>query len=342
MWQEYRMDRKFTTIALAALFVSVGLAQDQPRTFYFTQPASNADMASMVTMVRTVIDIQDLSLDQDHRAMVARAPLDKLTATEWLFQQLDRSPGGLAATATEYRMVGNNDDIVQIMWLPPTATLPDLTSMVTAIRTVADLQRLFPYQARRAVVGRGSAEKVAAAEWLFHQLIPAAGDTITADSPAYPLTLDPKIPNNVMRVFRLDPGASNTTLTATITAIRTVADVQRMFPYESTKAIIVAAAAEKVAVAGWLVHQLGQPSEHTPATHETQLPGVPDGVVRVFYLFHHNSSPELTALVTELRSATQIQRLFPFSQPAAVILRGRPDQIPLAEAMIAKFGADVQ
>jgi hypothetical protein len=337
-----------TCFVMAVLAVSLGIAQtpagqDQTRTFYFTQPITNSDMTAMTTLVRTVVDIQNLSVDQGHKAVVATGSLEKLNATEWLFQQLDASAGNQATATPEYRMGDNSGEVVHILRFPPTATIADLTAMTTAIRTVADLQRLFPYEKQKAVVGRGTPEKVAAAEWLFHQLNPAPGETVSADSPAYPM---PEIRDEtaVVRIFRMAPGTTNQTLTALITAIRTVADIQRLFPYEAAKAIIMRGSTDKVAVAEFLVHALRTPIENSSpnATHEAQLPGVTDSVVRVFYLYHHNSSAELTTLVSQLRAATQIQRIFPFSQPAAVILRGQPDQMPLMEAMISKFGADIQ
>jgi hypothetical protein len=115
-----------------------------------------------------------------------------------------------------------------------------------------------------------------------------------------------------------------------------MADVQRVFPYEAPNAIVMRSGADKVAVGEWLFHELGRPSADPARAHQTQLPGVPDGMVRVFYLAHRGRAADLQALTTQLRAA-RIQWVFPYTQPAAVVVRGFPDQIGTAEAMIAKF-----
>jgi len=271
-------------LAMAALFAALGFAQGANETFYFTQPTSPADIDNMATMIRTVVDLQDISIDREHHALVARATTDKLVATEWLFHQLDR-PGGTSAPAAtaQYKMSGGSGDVVSVFRVAPAASVADITALTTAIRTVADLQRVFPYEGQKAIVARGTPEKIAAADWMVRQLLPADGETPTTDSPAYPMeAAKPEGPGEAIRVFRMDPKATNADLTAMVTAIRTVADLQRVFPFESGKAVILRGPSDPVAVAEWLVHEVGKPAD-PKATHETSLPGVTDGVVRLFF-----------------------------------------------------------
>jgi hypothetical protein len=333
------------SFAIAALFTSVGFGQSPDRTFYFTQPTSKADMTAMATMIRTVVDIQDISVDQARQALVSNGPVDKMVVTEWLFHQLDRQAGESQAGATsEYQMAGEKGEVVKVFRLPPSATNADLTSMVTAIRTVADVQRLFPYQGQNAIVARGPAERIAATDWIVHQLYPLDGAAPSGDSAAYPASFLPVGPaageDQVIRIFRMDPKSTNADLTSMVTAIRTIADLQRLFPFETGKAVIAEGSSDRVAVAEWLVHELGKPSDPQRA-HETTLTGVTDGVVRVFYVGQPTSPADLTMLVAQIRSTAGIMRIFPFSKPAAVILRGRPDQMSTAEALVTKFGAEV-
>jgi hypothetical protein len=146
--------------------------------------------------------------------------------------------------------------------------------------------------------------------------------------------------SEVIRVFRLDPKATNFDLTEMVTAIRTTADLQRLFPFETGKAVILRGPSDPVAVAEWLIHEMGKPSDPR-ATHETSLPGVTDGVVRLFFVGQKTSVADLTALVTQIRTTTGIMRLFPLLQSPAVLLRGRPDQISTAELLVNRFAASV-
>jgi hypothetical protein len=261
-------------------------------------------------------------------------PVDKLVMTDWLLQQLDRPFG--AATPGEYKIPGAREEVVRVFHVSPDATNADVTAAVTAIRTIADVQRLFPYQNGKVIVARGAPDKVAAAEFTIRQLLPPDGPAPSTDSPAFPSPLtDNKTPDDksVIRILRLDPKSTNAALTATVTAIRTTADLQRLFPFESGMAIIGSGTPDKMAVAEWLVHELNKAPD-PQAVHEITMPGIMDGVVRLFYT---GGEADVTPLAAELRSTLGLQRVFPIAQRSAVVLRGRPDQIPQAEALVAKF-----
>jgi hypothetical protein len=325
-------------VGITTLFAAFGFAQSP---FYFSQPASPDDMARMATAIRTVADLQDVTVDQAHRSLVVHGPADKMLVADWMFHQLDRpvaaSPSG---PAPQYRVGGEHNEVASVFRLPASATGADLTALVTSIRTVVNVQRIFPYEEQHAIVARAEAEKIEATDWLVQQLWPADGKMLTTDSPAYPfppsLALTVREPDPVICIFRMDPSTPASGLTAMVTAIRTIADVQRLFPYETGKAVIGMGSADKIAVAGWLVRELGKTAD-PQATHATTLPGVSDGTVRLFYVDQKKSLADLTALVTQIRSKTGITRIFPFAGPAAVILRGRPDQMPLVEELLAEY-----
>jgi hypothetical protein len=336
-------------LAAAGLFIAAGFAQTQDRTFYFTQPATPQDLDTMVTMLRTVVDPRLISEDQAHNAVVTKGTVDQMALTEWLFRQLDQPLGQTSASATpEYRTAGENGDVVRVFRMEPSASNADVAGMVTAIRTIADAQRVFPYSSHKAVVARSSIDRVDVAEWLFRQLSPPTGQTPGADSAAYhpavAITADGD--NPVVRVFRLDPSTSKQGLSLLVTAVRSMADVQRVFPYQAERALAIRGDAGRVAAAEWIIHELGNPADASQlaAKHEYRMPGYIDGgthdVVRVFYLAHHGSAADLAALATQIRTtAALIQRVFPIDERHAIVLRGRPDQISPTEALIAKFDA---
>ena len=61
-------------------------------------------------------------------------------------------------------------DLVRLFYLTHDETPTDTQEIVNLIRATADIQRIFPYAARRAIALRGNAAQIALAEWLFHQL----------------------------------------------------------------------------------------------------------------------------------------------------------------------------
>jgi general secretion pathway protein D len=62
------------------------------------------------------------------------------------------------------------EEVTRIFYLTNVTTNADLTAMVTAIRTVADLQRLFPFESQSAIIAKGTADKMALAEKIIHDL----------------------------------------------------------------------------------------------------------------------------------------------------------------------------
>jgi len=324
---------------MSALFPVLGFGQAD-KVFYFTQPATPADMTAVTAAIRTVVDLQDIVPDPEHRSLQAHGPVEKLVAADWLFQQLDQ-PGGAAGSGApaEYKMFGDRGEGIAVIPLSPAATGADITAAVTAIRTVVDLQRLFPFEAHKAIVCRGTPEKIAAAEWMVNQVLPYGGQAPGGDSQPYlmgPERLEKEDGNSFIQIFRMDPKSTDPELTAMVTAIRTTADLQRLFPFSSGKALILRASPAKVAAAGWIVHEMAKPAD-PGGVHQTTMPDLIDGVVRIFYVGQQSGPTDLTPLVSELRSTLGLQRLFPFSQPPAVVLRGRPDQMPAAAALVAKF-----
>jgi len=323
-------------LAPFALVTSAGLAQSP---FYFSQPVMPKDLTAMATLIRTETDIQDIKIDEAHQSLDVHGPADKLLLADWLFHQLDRPPGqDQTGPAPEYRIGGPHNEMATIFRLPAAVAPADLTALVTAVRTVTDIQRVMPYERLNAIVARGEVENIAAAGWMVRQLWPADEKALTADSPAYPSPIFSREIDPVIRIFRMPPDTSRAALTSMVTAIRTVADVQRLFPYPHGNAIIGESSAAQIALAEWLVHEVGK-APGSPATLQTTLSGPEESAVRLFLLDPKKSPADVTALVTQIRSKAAIQRVMPLSEPPAVVLRGRPEQMPAVEELVAEYQA---
>ncbi len=62
------------------------------------------------------------------------------------------------------------DNVVKVFYLKNVTSVQELQEMVTAVRSIADTRLMFTYAAQNAVVLRGTADRVALAEKLFHDL----------------------------------------------------------------------------------------------------------------------------------------------------------------------------
>ncbi len=58
-------------------------------------------------------------------------------------------------------------------------------------------------------------------------------------------------------------------------------------------------------------------------------------VLRVFYLSNITTAQELQELVSNIRTMTEIKRIFPYNSQSAIVVRGTADQVALAEKLVA-------
>jgi general secretion pathway protein D len=63
-----------------------------------------------------------------------------------------------------------DDDVVRTFYITNATSVQEFQEMATAIRTVADIRRVFTYTAQKAMIVRGSLDAVALAEKLVHDL----------------------------------------------------------------------------------------------------------------------------------------------------------------------------
>jgi len=62
------------------------------------------------------------------------------------------------------------EQVAKVFYLSNISTPQELQEIVNAVRSVADIQRFFPYNAQNAIIAKGSADQVALAEKLLHDL----------------------------------------------------------------------------------------------------------------------------------------------------------------------------
>ena len=62
------------------------------------------------------------------------------------------------------------EQVMKVFYLTNVNTPQELQEIVTAVRSVADIQRLFVYNAQNAIIARGEADRIALAEKIIHDL----------------------------------------------------------------------------------------------------------------------------------------------------------------------------
>lgn len=316
-------------VAIAVCLASVAFGQTVDRVFQLTSATSATSLQEIATTVRTVAQIQQLSVDVAVATLTVRGTADQIALAEWLVPKLDvtadASPG-----PQEYRAPGDSDDVVVVCKLVRTATIQGVQEIATTLRTVADIQKIFAITTSKIVTLRGSASQVALAKFLLTELDQPAQARQSAFVHQFRMTGGG---NDMVVVYGLAHTDSPQGAQEIITNLRAVLDIQRIFQVSAPKLMAIRGSDSQVQTLRWLVPELDRQAPKA-AGNEVRVPGGNDDVVHVFYLTHATNAQGMNELLTELRTTAHIMKAFIRSVPAALVLRGTADQIATAGQII--------
>jgi hypothetical protein len=320
------------------------------RTLHFTQAGTQARQQTC-NIIRVLTGMQDVGACDALESVTVRGTSAQVDLAEWLFRELDKPAGGRDSGTHEYRAPGDSDFVTRVFYPAHFKTPQNLQDLVNAIRTIADTDYLFPDQTQQAIALRGTNGQVAMVEWLVNALDIPQGDLPAAterrQSATYPYPAPPRLlpsgarnpiaapDDTVVRVFYLAHTETPQGIQEIVNAIRTIANVQRMFPYAGPKVIVSRAPAAQDALTEWLLNELDTPAggSQDPVTREFQMSGDSSDIVQVLH-FQNATSQELQEIVNSIRTKLNVQRLFPCSAKGALALRGTPSQVALAGQLI--------
>jgi hypothetical protein len=324
---------------IAALFAS--LASGQPpaeealdRQFQFAHAQTTQDLQEIATVIRNITNSQPPSVDTAQRTLAMRGTAGQMALAEWLFHELDkplnRRPDE-AAHVYRLSVSPEGDDVVRVFYLANTPTIQQFQELVTQVRSIADIRRLYTYNAPKAVVVRGTAEQIGLAEWLFNQLDKPVNLQAPGQPGEYRLLSGG---DDVVRVFYLTHTPTVQEFQEVCTLIRSITDIRRVFTYNAPRAVALRATATQMAFAEWMVGEMDKAAQGDDSSkHEYRLAGGGDNVARIFYLPNAATVQRFQEIVTNVRSTTGSRRVFTYNAPRAVALRGTADQIALADRL---------
>jgi uncharacterized MnhB-related membrane protein len=324
------------TAAIAAfLFVPLAPAHaQQTQTFDFTNKPNQQSLQEIATILRTVGDIRNLSINPAPASLTIQGTPDELAMSGWIVHQLDQPASPPPSTSAQFLVAGKSDDVIQVFHLAHIPTAPQaMQEILTVLRTVADIQKIFSYTPLTDLVVRGPAVQIALAQYLIGSFDVAPGSVTTSQE--FPYVAPP--PNHgpeVVRVFYLKNSPTPQAVQEILTILRVVAVIEKVFNYTPLTAMAVRGSASDLAAAEFLIQSLDMPSDaKAPAAgiHEFSIPtGGMIGVYSPVNIKVQNLSPTLTLV----RQNLQIQKAFMKTAPPALIFRGTPDQITKAEQLI--------
>ena len=345
-WQPTMKRRgRSTEVVLAAVFAAAAFGQsvtpaDAERVFHFSNSGTLQDLQEMATTIRSIADIRQAALDPALRDFTVHGTAEQIALAQGMFNELDKSlerpvQAGPHSVSPEFRLSTSGDNVVRLFYVPNAATARDLQEVATMMRAMGEIRRVFTCNAPRAVALRGTDEQLALAEWLLTDL-DRHGQGLAA-APEGPTTREFRLSgaDDVVRVYYATHTATVQDFQEVATLVRSIAEIRRVFTYNTPRAITLRGTAEQLALAEWLFAELKQPvNGQPPETPEFHLTGGGDDVVRVFYLMNNTTLQQLQDIIRSVRTETNILRAFTYNAPRAVALRGTGAQIAMAQQLL--------
>jgi len=308
----------------------------EPKTFALKHTTAPQALQELATVLRTVLDVQNVTIDQATSSVTVHASTEQLALTDWLVRELNAPPpvASMRNVPVEQMTVPLSaqsgklapDQAVRVFFLAHTNTPQGIQEILTTLRTVADVQKVFNYNEQTALIIRADGPQMAAAAFMIDALDIAPG-TGKANSD-FSSNL-PTPPGSEVKVFYLKHAASPQSVQQIITALRTVGGIMKVFNNTGPMAITVRGTATEIASSEWLIQALDVAADAHPTNGQYRIPGAKpsEDTIQVFYPGAQTTPAGLQKVVAQLRAQMPDMKVAPFATPPAVIVRGSPDQI---------------
>ena len=204
-------------LAFCFLLASTAFGQDLSRTFKLTNTAMPSGLMEIATTLRTVFNIQQLSVDPQVSTLTVMGNSGQIALAEWLVPKLDVQPGS-APNPQRYSYDG---DLVAIYELKNATAVNNLQEILTTLRTVADIQKIYQNTGPHMLILRADASHMAMADFLIPQLDQPPASRKTATLQTFQST------DNTLMVYGLANANSPQQLQQILTNLRTVLSIQK-------------------------------------------------------------------------------------------------------------------
>ena len=222
----------------------------------------------------------------------------------------------------------------RVFYFAHTPTEQGTREIASAIRVIAGAQDVSADFSAGTLSVHGTADQLELAEWLFlgmDRSVPVSLDTAVHE---YRLR---EGPDNVVRLFHLDHGQTVKEFQEFATLVRTIAEIRHVYPINGTKILAMRGTADQISMADYFTNELeksaGAPHPHS-MTSEYLLPAGPrpnENVTRILFVANSPTIQDFQELATLIRNIAEIRRLFTYSTPKAIAVRGTTDEVACAE-----------
>jgi hypothetical protein len=239
------LDRQTVPDSVSQEYKVANNADDVVRLFFLPNTATIQAFQEVATTIRTIAEIRRVYTFNTPRTLAVRGTADQIAAAAFMVNELNQPASAKKADSRVYQMIdtGNHGETaVRVFYLPYTSTIQQFQEVATLTRTIAEIRRVFTYNATKAMVVRGTADQLALTDWMVHELAKPVDPSTLASQP---YTMDDQ---SVVRVFYVKDAPTVAAFQQVATQIRTATKIRRVFTYNATNAMAVRGTAAQLAM----------------------------------------------------------------------------------------------
>jgi hypothetical protein len=224
---------------------------DIARVVFVQNAARPQDMQELLTILRTVADVQKIFSISSNHAMVLRAPEWQILYSQWIIDQLnlpagqkpDTTPREFTVGGPDFRGMGHG---ARLNFLASMTKPQQQQELLTVLRTVGDVMKVFSYSSGHALVLRAGDTDLQRAEWLIQQL------DLPAGHPAGTGTFTAPTGDDVTRIFSV-PSANPQWIQGALNNMRSELSIKKTFSTTTPANVIVRGTTDQIAAAAkWM------------------------------------------------------------------------------------------
>ena len=226
----------------------------------------------------------------------------------------------------------------RVFYFTHTDNPQNLQEIVNIVRAMNDSTATLD-RSKKTLSVHGTSAQIALVEWLLSEMDRPA-TVAPSPAPAVHPNGNNRGVDQVVRVFSLAYAETPLSLQELTNLLRSLISMQRVFPYNALKLLVASGSADQMAVAEWLVQQVDRPPGppvRDAGTRDIQWTFKIMHTVRVFYLTHDQSPQEIQGIISQLRSATKVDHIAPYSAQHAIAVAGTADQMAAVARLVKEL-----
>ena len=118
----------------------------------------------VMNAIRVMTGLAPVASDFRLKTAELRGTAEQIGLAEWVCSAIDAPQAG----GSQYQLAG--DKVARVFYFSHVNTPKGLQELINVVRAIADVNRIMPYNAARAVVVRGNGDQMRLTEWLVQEL----------------------------------------------------------------------------------------------------------------------------------------------------------------------------